>query len=53
MWHSRDIYAGDPKLHIPNSDCHRHVLHDHPLQAALHVYITRYVTLSHLKSKDM
>ena len=53
MWYSRDICAGDPKLHIPNSNCHRHALHKHSLQAALHVCITRYVTLSHLKSKNL
>ena len=46
MWYSTDICAGDPKLHIPNSDCHRHALHEHPLQAAYHVCITKYVSLS-------
>ena len=43
-----DIGAGEPKLHV---DCHRHALHEHSLQAELHACITKYVTLSHCRSK--
>ena len=43
-WHVCKIHfcAGKQKLHIANNDCHRHALHKHPLQVALHACITRY-----------
>ena len=31
-----EFCAGNPKLHVANSDRHGYGLHEHPLQAALH-----------------
>ena len=41
-WHAckLDFCAYNSKLHVTNNDCHGHALHKHPLQVALHIYIT-------------